>query len=130
MSVAKAKLVGTIANEIKLTSGGMCIMKILVVRENPTSGKQYKSYIPVFWWREKAAAIVQGLREGDAVEVIADVGMNIREGEYPQVQLAGEKVKKVGPAQPAAPAPSVVENIAAEFDATEMPMPDDSDIPF
>ncbi len=92
---AVAFIVGEIANELRLTAGGLLITNILVKIPTPKGGK-IPNYIPVKWFGGVAESVAETYDQGDAVVVKAEVRMNKKPGDqYYQIQLMGETIKGV-----------------------------------
>jgi len=121
VSKAIAHLQGEIANDMKLTPGGLLVMNVLVHYEGPNG--PIPNYIPTKFFKPDSEKVYAAFKKGDQVEVLANIKMNKAQGEkYYQINLIGEAIK---------PADDKVADIAKAFDATDMSLPgDDDSIPF
>jgi hypothetical protein len=106
--IAQAHLIGEIANDMKLTPGGLLTMNILVHYEGPRG--PIPNYIPVKAFRPESETILGLYSKGQRVDVLADIKMNKPKGaEYYQINLIIDTIKEVG----------VVGDLKQAFDATE-----------
>lgn len=118
MSKAISQLEGEIANDMKLTPGGMLQVNILVWYEG-NNGQKIPNYIPVKWFKPESEDILARFHKGQEVAVTADVKMNKRKDEqFYQVNLFGTSIELA--------ANDTLAQLQAAFDADEL----DPDIPF
>lgn len=121
MSSAIAQIKGEIANDLKVTSGGLCMVNVLVHYEGPRG--PIPNYLPIRFFRPESDKVYGSFKKGDEVQVVANLKMNKPQGaQYYQVNIVGESIKLVEG--------DLVSKIKREFDATLVNESDLSDVTF